>query len=272
MRSTKELLNGSRRLPRPHVAEQEEPPRPLRPPDFGACPKCNDAHWLRSSYPVDHPRFGTLIPCDCLLESQERQRLQENRQLSQLDLLKDRTFESFDASVDGVEDAFRRAKEFADEPDGWLVMTGRVGSGKTHLAVAIANQHLRTGNQIVIFSVVPDLLDHLRATFEPSRGIDYDDRFNQFRSAFLLVLDDLGTENATPWAREKLFQLINHRYNERLPTVITTNRPFTEIDERIVSRMLDRGLSKELNFNRVEDFRLRGRPDYVRGRSNNRSR
>jgi DNA replication protein DnaC len=116
-----------------------------------------------------------------------------------------------------------------------------------------------------MFAVVPDLLDHLRATFEPSRGIDYDDRFNKIRNTFLLVLDDLGTENTTPWAREKLYQIVNHRYNERLPTVITTNQPDSAIDERILSRMLDRSLSDRLNFT-GDDYRRRGDPTYTRGR------
>jgi DNA replication protein DnaC len=54
-----------------------------------------------------------------------------------------------------------------------------------------------------------------------------------------LILDDLGTESATPWAREKLFQLLNYRYAARLPTVITTFSTLEELDERLASRMED---------------------------------
>jgi len=53
------------------------------------------------------------------------------------------------------------------------------------------------------------------------------------------VLDDLGTESATAWAREKLYQLFNYRYNARLPTVITTAVPIEQLDPRLASRMLD---------------------------------
>ena len=59
------------------------------------------------------------------------------------------------------------------------------------------------------------------------------------RRAPLLILDDLGTESATPWAREKLFQLLNYRYAARLPTVITSSTPVEELDPRLASRMLD---------------------------------
>jgi DNA replication protein DnaC len=83
------------------------------------------------------------------------------------------------------------------------------------------------------------LLDHLRAAFNPTSGTSYDKRFAEIKATPLLVLDDLGTESATPWAREKLYQLFNYRYNARLPTVITTAVPPDELDPRLASRMLD---------------------------------
>jgi len=59
------------------------------------------------------------------------------------------------------------------------------------------------------------------------------------RSARLLILDDLDTRNASSWAREKLYQILNHRYMAELPTVITTANTLDAIDERIRSRLLD---------------------------------
>lgn len=272
MRSTRELLKTPHRFPRPIEAASDEPSRPLRPVETGDCPKCHGARWLRADVPFGQTGFGTLIQCDCILEIEERQRSRDNRNQSQLAGLKDRTFASFDETVEGVAEAVDVSRSFADNPDGWIVMSGRCGCGKTHLAVAIANAQLSLGTPNVMFAVVPDLLDHLRSTFDPSKGVSYDKRFNQFRDASLLVLDDLGTENATPWAKEKLFQIINHRYNERAATVITTNRPFDEIDERVVSRMLDRSFSRLIKFDHAEDFRRRGQPDYVRGRTSRRNR
>jgi DNA replication protein DnaC len=57
-----------------------------------------------------------------------------------------------------------------------------------------------------------------------------------------LILDDLGAHASTPWAQEKLFQLLNHRYNAQLPTVITTNQRLEELDPRLRSRLQDVGL------------------------------
>jgi DNA replication protein DnaC len=90
-----------------------------------------------------------------------------------------------------------------------------------------------------LFVVVPDLLDHLRATFNPQSTVTFSQQFEQVRRAPLLVLDDLGTESATPWAREKLYQIFDYRYNARLPTIITTATPIEELDLRLATRMLD---------------------------------
>jgi len=77
---------------------------------------------------------------------------------------------------------------------------------------------------------VPDLLDHLRATYGPDSEVRFDERFEEVRDAPVLILDDLGTQNATPWAQEKLYQILNHRYNAQLPTVVTTNQDLADID------------------------------------------
>jgi DNA replication protein DnaC len=134
--------------------------------------------------------------------------------------------------------ALETAKTFAREPEGWLVLIGPSGCGKTHLAAAIANYRLHQGYPVIFISV-PDLLDHLRATFSPASEIPYDELFEQVRNAPLLVLDDLGTQSSTPWAKEKLDQLINHRYNTRLPTVVTTSTPVEELGERLSTRLTD---------------------------------
>jgi DNA replication protein DnaC len=165
----------------------------------------------------------------------------------QLQLLNDRSFgnfslrepEHFDDEVqNSLESAFRATQEFAENPNGWLVLMGGYGCGKTHLAAAIGNFRRAMGDN-PIFVVVPDLLDHLRATFGPSSSVSYDELFQRVKTAPILILDDMGTQSATPWAREKLYQILNERYNARFPTVITTSEKLEDLDARIQSRMLD---------------------------------
>jgi len=134
--------------------------------------------------------------------------------------------------------AFRAAQQFAEKPRGWLVLLGKTFAGKTHLAAAVGNYRQKMGDS-PMFVVVPDLLDHLRATFSPTSSISYDDLFNQVRTVSLLILDDLGTQSASPWAKEKLYQIFNYRYNAEMPTVITTAMTLEEMDPRIQSRILD---------------------------------
>jgi DNA replication protein DnaC len=60
----------------------------------------------------------------------------------------------------------------------------------------------------------------------------------------VLVLDDMGTQSGTAWAQEKLFQILNHRYNAQLATVVTTNLGIDRLDERLRMRLTDPELAR----------------------------
>ena len=137
-----------------------------------------------------------------------------------------------------LEKAFTASKDYAENPIGWLIFTGPNGCGKTHLAAAIGNYRTSLGEQ-VIFETIPDLLDHLRETFGPDSLIRYDQRFHEIRNVSLLILDDLSTQSMTPWSREKLYQLLDYRFNDEKPTVITTSERIDDMDARIRSRLLN---------------------------------
>jgi DNA replication protein DnaC len=225
------------------------------------CPICGGLGYVREDVPVDHPHFGKLFACRCKLAELEQRRLAHLRSLSNLGQLSHMTFETWvheryrlpEKKLHSLEYAFSVAERYAQNPEGWLIFLGQYGCGKTHLAAAIANRCLEAGRP-VLFVVVPDLLDHLRATYSPSSPVRYDERFDEVRSAPLLILDDLGTQNATPWAGEKLYQILNHRYNARLPTIVTSNQRLDEIDLRIRSRLVDPALSVVVHI-LAPDFR-----------------
>jgi len=210
------------------------------------CPLCGGLGYVREDHPVGHPEFGQLVPCRCKLAEIDNRRAERLRALSNLGHLSHMTFERFVPEGYGLSPdktrnlrgAFDLAQRYAENPQGWLALFGGYGSGKTHLAAAIANRAVERG-QPVLFVIVPDLLDHLRATFGPASPARYDQRFDEVRGAPLLILDDLGTQSSTPWAQEKLFQILNYRYNARLPTVITSNQGLEEMDLRLKSRIAD---------------------------------
>ena len=208
---------------------------------------------MRRDVPVGHPDFGRAFPCACREEVVHDARRARLERLSHLGPLTRLTFDTLVKEGRSAEpprrERFRRAYsaavEYAAHPGGWLVLLGPSGCGKTHLAAAIANARITAGEP-VIFQVVPDLLDYLRATFHPTSEVTYDESFEKVRNAPLLILDDLGTHSATPWAQEKLFQILNHRYNAQLPLVITTNHRLEDLEERLRARLSDPTLSQVL--------------------------
>lgn len=234
-----------------------------------SCPICRGAGFVRLDAPVGTPNFSRLIPCVCKVAEHWESANRDLREFSNMDIVSEWSFEDFDSSVRGTNDAYEIAHNFAQNPSGWLVLVGPFGCGKTHLAAAVANYALRTQHMRPIFAVVPDLLDYLRATFAPDSESTYDKRFHAVRTTDLLILDDLGTENTTPWAREKLFQIVNSRYMERLPTVFTTNVDLDKLDGRIRSRLCDTQLS-QLVYIDADDYRLRG--SGIRSRPNGRGK
>src|SRR5262249_40340080 len=139
-----------------------------------ACPICGGAGYLRREVEVGHPDFGRAIPCECKLREHDQRRLASLRSLSNLGPLERLTFNNFNPQgrtghptrAPGLPAALELAHEYAESPEGWLVLTGASGTGKTHLAAAVANALLTRG-ETVFFIVVPDLLDHLRATYSP---------------------------------------------------------------------------------------------------------
>ncbi|MBR6088536.1 MAG: ATP-binding protein [Anaerolineaceae bacterium] len=167
--------------------------------------------------------------------------------ISILHLLYNRTFDNFDSrrsehlsdrAVAELARAYSESLAFAQDPSGWLVLTGPSGIGKTHLAAAIGN-YRKDRMESPIFVTASDLLDHLRATFSPSSTATYDSVFDHVRGASLLIINYLDTMNATPWAREKMYQILNYRYQAQLPTVITLLKTVQEVDPNIRSRLVD---------------------------------
>ncbi|MGD2146323.1 MAG: ATP-binding protein [Anaerolineae bacterium] len=237
-------------------------------PKEEGCPICHGLGYIRANVPVDHGDFGKLVPCSCRMAGLARQRASTLRALSELDLLERMTFATFAPEGHGLPPdkranlrwAYDEALAFAQNPQGWLVLRGGYGCGKTHLAAAIANLCVERG-QPVLFVTVPDLLDHLRATFVPSNpeteALPFEARFRDIRTVPVLILDDLGTESATAWVSEKLYQIFNHRYNAQLATVITTNHELEDIPLRLRSRIVDPDLTKVVSIT-APDYRRSG--------------
>jgi DNA replication protein DnaC len=131
----------------------------------------------------------------------------------------------------------------------WLWFSGPCGTGKTGLAKAAAEHVIARGFvDEALFVAVPDLLDRLRSTYDRGSRTHEHNVMDEYRDASLLILDDLGAERATDsgWAADRLFVLINHRYDQELMTIVTSNltpqqlsNHLGEQGQRIVWRLLE---------------------------------
>ncbi len=211
-----------------------------------SCPICHGLGYVRLDVPVGHPQFGRVEICECRASQSRQQVYQRLYAYSHLEHLNHLTFENFrprgraglyPQEANSIELAYRQARTFSETLQGWLFLQGGYGCGKTHLAAAIANAAVQY-HVPTLFLTVPDLLDSLRSTMSDADS-RFEEHFNEIRTVRLLILDDFGTQNATPWAQEKLFQILNYRYINRLPTVITTNLRLDQIEGRIRSRLED---------------------------------
>lgn len=172
-----------------------------------------------------------------------------------------RRFETFEVTENNHA-AYQLCKDFcmkykADSTG--ILLTGNYGTGKTHLAAAIIAELVKK-NIAGAFVVVPDLLRAIRRSFDEKGNADLQKLFETVKTAELLVLDDLGAEKSSDWVREQLFMLINARYENLLPTIITTNKDLKELAEpnvlgqRIVSRIVEMTDGVMI---KADDYRMR---------------
>ena len=222
---------------------------------------CEGLGVITYDVPINDKRFGKLFRCPNNPVEADTERHARLRRISNLEAYADKNFHNFDTERSDLKPSDRKslvmarniAVRYAENPEGWLLLEGTYGCGKTHLAAAIGNARLQRG-EMVMFITVPDLLDHLRSAYAPSAEVTYDETFERIRSAPLLILDDLGAESPSQWAKEKLFQLLNHRYSHSLSTVITSNVDIDTFDPRIRSRLLDNDIIKHCSIT-ASDYR-----------------
>lgn len=133
-----------------------------------------------------------------------------------------------------------RYEELKSQPKNGLCFVGPTGTGKTHLAYGILHSLAAAGVPCLCGSV-PELMDMLRPR---EQNTDVQDRIEILKNIDVVVLDDLGAERSTDWVTERLYVILNARYSEMLPTIVTTNLGMDQLERlpgwgRIVSRLFE---------------------------------
>lgn len=151
-----------------------------------------------------------------------------------------RTFENYEIS-DESRAAFNAAKEYADsfeshEENGeGLIFEGTYGTGKTHLAVAIANDLMKR-NIPVICKTYIDISADVKRAYDESETSEKP-VIDLYKDVRLLIIDDLGKEQCTSWSVSLLYDILNSRYEDMLPTIITTNYN----EDMLIKRLTPKG-------------------------------
>lgn len=160
------------------------------------------------------------------------------------------TFENDDQSRPKLTEM---AKRYVDNFDTFykegkgLLLHGDVGTGKTYIACMIANALIDKGYPVLVTNFAR-ILNTLQGTFERQ---EYLDSLNQFK---LLVIDDLGVERDTGFAKEQVFNIIDSRYRAGKPMIITTNLSMQKLatetelsDKRVYDRIIERCFPVEVS-------------------------
>lgn len=257
-----------------------DPPAPV-PCEYCGKPRYTRGVWLAGTikWPPGAPEL-----CDCpeaiaAREAEERAKREKEaaaRKMAQVaQIVGDsgmsarflrRTFATFQPT-ERNQRALRVCKMYADEfgeklpsnnPEpgrNGLFITGPKGTGKTHLAAAIANQLMQDGTPVVCMTMI-DLLDRIKQTFEKQKqwGVTEAGVMKVYKEVPLLIIDDMGKEPATEWAVSKIYAIINARYEAYLPTIVTTNYSDGDLVRRLTPKDTGDATTADATIDRLREM------------------
>lgn len=203
--------------------------------DYERC-ECNDAQIYWNEYDLKKLRMlEEEKKLEIMQEFSKRvERIIKNSKMSKRNL--NYKFDNFEPN-NSNEKVWDNLKNYSEklvngiEKKG-LILVGNNGVGKTHLACSIANKLIENGTP-VIYGTLINLLAELRNSYDTDNNISEMEIIKLYENVNLLIIDDLGKEKTSEWGLEKLFTIVNSRYENNLPVIITTNYNQSSLVERL---------------------------------------
>jgi DNA replication protein DnaC len=222
-----------------------------------ACPICDDTGWKT----IEVDGVERVTRCDCTREKITAQRLRETRippRYQKCSLENFITYQN-EELLRAVDSAKRFVEAFPVVQRG-LMLIGPPGIGKTHIAVSALRQVVARTGASGLYYDTRALLKDIRNTYNPVTHTAEMDVIRPVMEAELLVLDDLGAERLTDWVEETMSLIVNTRYNERRPTIFTSN--YEDIPDDLNSLLVRVGFRLHSRLREMCEFLEYDGPDY----------
>lgn len=216
------------------------------------CPKCHRSY---KNYHEEYKGYGIIYHCDCereekikeveeIIRENKKRRIEKLFQLSNLGRrFMGCSFDNFEKRK-GTEAALIAAKEFVRNFEVKLktgegvLFYGPAGNGKTHLAAAITKEIIKKGYS-AIFQPTAELMYRINRTYEIEEESEHD-IIGGLIESHLLILDDLGKGKWSEKVEERIYVVLDGRYRNLYPTIITTNKNMNGLESYVGGAVFDR--------------------------------
>ena len=232
--------------------------------DGFSCSACRNKGWIEVAKQDAFGNWGQYWrQCKCM---KTRSTIKKMKRSGLKDIIRDYTFDKYEASEKWQQAIKTAAQGYAESPDGWFFIGGQTGAGKTHICTAICREFLLAGKEVVYMLWRDDVV---KIKSNANDAEKYGELVDRFKKAEILYIDDLfKTGRASDGEKQRptgadvnvAFEVLNFRYNEKLPTIVSsecTLDDLLDIDEATGGRIFERAKAFSLKPDRNRNYRLR---------------